>query len=231
MPKNDSKKKKKRIEIKEKQNGEQKLPNEDLLSVKLLQPMVQLSYAAAMDLVQARLRLINADLTEQCHRQVIRNMSCRIKTPDSVIKKLKKKGREVSFEEAVQTLNDIAGIRVVCFFCDDIYRIADAIKKQKDFHIIKEKDYVKNPKKSGYQSIHVIAGVPVTYNDAVTEIRVEIQIRSFAMDYWAELDTQMCYKKDAGQIANVERETRGYSDVIAKVDNKMLELRQQIEMM
>ena len=222
MPKNDSKKKKKRIEIKEKQNGEQKLPNEDLLSEKLLQPMVQLSYAAAMDLVQARLRLINADLTEQCHRQVIRNMSCRIKTPDSVIKKLKKKGREVSFEEAVQTLNDIAGIRVV---------IADAIKKQKDFHIIKEKDYVKNPKKSGYQSIHVIAGVPVTYNDAVTEIRVEIQIRSFAMDYWAELDTQMCYKKDAGQIANVERETRGYSDVIAKVDNKMLELRQQIEMM
>ena len=102
MPKNDSKKKKKRIEIKEKQNGEQKLPNEDLLSEKLLQPMVQLSYAAAMDLVQARLRLINADLTEQCHRQVIRNMSCRIKTPDSVTKKLKKKGREVSFEEAVQ---------------------------------------------------------------------------------------------------------------------------------
>ena len=109
--------------------------------------------------------------------------------------------------------------------------MADVIKKQKDFHIIKEKDYVKNPKKSGYQSIHVIAGVPVTYNDTVTEIRVEIQIRSFAMDYWAELDTQMCYKKDAGQIANVERETRGYSDVIAKVDNKMLELRRQIEMM
>ena len=197
------------------------MPNEDLLSEKLLQPMVQLSYAAAMDLVQARLRLINADLTEQCHRQVIRNMSCRIKTPDSVTKKLKKKGREVSFEEAVQTLNDIAGIRVVCFFCPAIDRIAD----------VKEKDYVKNPKKSGYQSIHVIAGVPVTYNDTVTEIRVEIQIRSFAMDYWAELDTQMCYKKDAGQIANVERETRGYSDVIAKVDNKMLELRQQIEMM
>ena len=80
------------------------MPNEDLLSEKLLQPMVQLSYAAAMDLVQARLRMINADLTEQCHRQVIRNMSCRIKTPDSVIKKLKKKGREVSFEEAVRTL-------------------------------------------------------------------------------------------------------------------------------
>ena len=192
------------------------MPNEDLLSEKLLQPMVQLSYAAAMDLVQARLRLINADLTEQCHRQVIPQYVLPHQDAGQRHQKLKKKEREVSFEEAVQTLNDIAGIRVVCFFCDDIYRIADAIKKQKDFHIIKEKDYVKNPKKSSYQSIHVIAGVPVTYNDMVTEIRVEIQIRSFAMDYWAELDTQMCYKKDAGQIANVERETRGYSDVIAR---------------
>lgn len=124
------------------------MPNEDLLSEKLLQPMVQLSYAAAMDLVQARLRLINADLTEQCHRQVIRNMSCRIKTPDSVTKKLKKKGREVSFEEAVQTLNDIAGIRVVCFFCDDIYPDCGCHQEAEGFHIIKEKDYVKIPKKA-----------------------------------------------------------------------------------
>mgnify|MGYP000636414235 CR=1 FL=1 len=106
---------------------------------------------------------------------------------------------------------------------------ADAIKKQKDFHIIKEKDYVKNPKKSGYQSIHLIVGVPVTYLEKTKEIRVEIQIRSFAMDYWAELDNQMCYKKNAGQIENVERATKDYSDVIAKVDNQMLELRRQIE--
>ena len=147
--------------------------------------------------------------------------------------------RELEFLEELQEDMKSNQIFLDGYICKEpIYRktplgreIADAIKKQKDFHIIKEKDYVKNPKKSGYQSIHVIAGVPVTYNDTVTEIRVEIQIRSFAMDYWAELDTQMCYKKDAGQIANVERETRGYSDVIAKVDNKMLELRQQIEMM
>ena len=96
---------------------------------------------------------------------------------------------------------------------------------------LKEKDYVKNPKKSGYQSIHLIVEVPVTYLEKTTKIRVEIQIRSFAMDYWAELDNQMSYKKSAGQIENVERETKDNSDVIAKVDNQMLELRRQIEKM
>lgn len=231
LPKKDSKGTKKRIEIKGNQNGVKNLSMEDLLRENIRNPMVQLSYAYAMDLVQARLRLINADLTENYHRQVIRNMSSRIKTADSIIKKLKKKEREVTFEAATETLNDIAGIRVVCYFCDDIYQIAEAVRRQKDFTILKEKDYVKNPKKSGYQSIHLIVGVPVTYNEATKEVRVEIQIRSFAMDYWAELDTQMCYKKDAGQILNVERETKDYSDVIAKVDNKMLELRKRIEKM
>ncbi len=192
-------------------------------------PMVRLSYAYAMDVVQAKLKMINADLTEQFGRQVIRTMTGRIKQTDSIAKKLMRKGREVTFQAAVDTLNDIAGIRVVCFFCDDIYRVADYVKKQKDITLLKEKDYVKNPKKSGYQSIHLIVGVPVTYLEKTKEIRVEIQIRSFAMDYWAELDNQMCYKKNAGQIENVERATKDYSDVIAKVDNQMLELRRQIE--
>lgn len=231
MPKKDSKKTKKRIEIEGSQNGAKNLSMENLLREKIQNPMVQLFYEYAMELVEARLRLINADLTEKYHRQVIRNMSSRIKTADSIIKKLKKKERSVTFEEAAETLNDIAGIRVVCYFCDDIYQVAEAVRNQKDFTILKEKDYVKTPKKSGYQSIHLIVGVPVTYNETTNEVRVEIQIRSFAMDYWAELDTQMCYKKDAGQILNVERETKNYSDVIAKVDNKMLELRKRIEKM
>lgn len=207
------------------------MSTEDLLRERLTDPMVQLCYTYAINLIQARLGIINADLTEQKHRQVVRSMSARIKTADSIIRKLVKKEREVSFENAVGTLNDIAGIRVVCFFCDDIYQVADMVKRQQDIKILKEKDYVKNPKRSGYQSIHLIVGVPVTYIDSKQEIRVEIQIRSFAMDYWAELDTQMCYKKSVGQIENVEREIKAYSDVIAKVDNKMLELRRRIENM
>lgn len=204
---------------------------ENLLREQIENPMVQFRYLYAIDVIQARLRLINADLTEQNHRQIIRSMTSRIKSTESIGKKLAKKECEVTFENAVMALNDVAGIRVVCYFCDDIYQIAAALRNQCDFRVIKEKDYVKKPKRSGYQSIHLIVGIPVTYNEETGEIRVEVQIRSFAMDYWAELDTQMCYKKDAGQIQNVEREIRDYSDVIAKVDNKMLELRRRIEKM
>lgn len=211
--------------------GEGELQAENLLREQMENPMVRLSYAYATDLIQARLRLINADLTERKRRQIVRGMSSRIKSAESICKKLVKKGREVTFENAVSVLNDIAGIRVVCYFCDDIYQIAAELQRQSDFRIIKKKDYVKNPKQSGYQSIHLIVGVPVTYRDQTRETRVEIQIRSFAMDYWAELDAQMCYKKDAGQIRHVEREIRDYSDVIAKVDNRMLELRKRIEKM
>lgn len=213
------------------QTGAKKLSMEDLLRDQIENPMVQLQYAYAMDVIQAKLRLINADLTEQYHRQVIRSMTSRIKSADSIIKKIIKKECEVTFENAVGLLNDIAGIRVICYFCDDIYRVAEAIRRQSDIRVLKEKDYVRNPKKTGYQSVHLIVGVPVTYNEETRAVRVEIQIRSFAMDYWAELDTQMCYKKNTGQILNVERETKDYSDVIAKVDNKMLELRKRIEKM
>lgn len=231
MPKKESKKKNKRIEIKETKSGADHLCMEQKLKEQIETPMVQLAYAYAMDIIQAKLRMIGADLAEQNNRQVIRSMTARIKGTDSIIKKLIRKGRDVTFTMAVETLNDIAGVRVVCYFCDDIYQVADKIRKQKDLTVIKEKDYVKMPKKSGYQSVHLIVGIPVTYGADTKEIRAEIQIRSFAMDYWAELDTQMCYKKNAGEIENVEREIRDYSDVIAKVDNKMLELRKRIERM
>ena len=202
---------------------------EQEMKKKLETPMIQYKYQYAIDLLQAKLRLINAELTEIHNRPVIRNMSERIKTADSIKKKLIKKGREVSYDVAVNSLNDIAGVRVVCYFCDDIYRVADALKRQMDISLVKEKDYVKAPKKSGYQSMHLILAVPVVYNEETEKVRVEVQIRSFAMDYWAELDSQMCYKKSAGEIDNIERESRNYSDVIAKVDNQMLELRKMVE--
>lgn len=205
------------------------LTEEQEMKQYLESPMVQLKYQYAIDLLLARLRLINAELTEKYNRPVIRNMSERIKTVDSIKKKLIKKGRRLNYETAVNSLNDIAGVRVICYFCDDIYGVAEALKKQVDIRLIKEKDYVKTPKKSGYQSMHLILAVPVTYNEEQEKIPVEVQIRSFAMDYWAELDSQMCYKKSAGEIDNIERESRNYSDVIAKVDNKMLELRKMVE--
>ena len=181
--------------------------------------MVQARYQYAIDVMLTRLRMIDADLTKKNERPLIRNLCSRIKTAESIV------------ETAVNTLNDIAGVRVVCYFADDIYQIADAVRRQKDFTIVKEKNYIRKPKKSGYQSLHLIVEVPVTYLDKTTAVRVEIQIRSVAMDYWAELDSQMCYKKDAGKLEAVEKATREYADVIAGVDQKMQELRKKIQKM
>ena len=175
--------------------------------------MVQAHYQYAIDVMLTRLRMIDADLTGKNERPLIRNLCSRIKTTESIAKKLERKNRKVTFETAVNTL------------------IADAVRRQKDLAIIKEKNYIEKPKKSGYQSLHLIVGVPVTYLDKTTTVRVEIQIRSVAMDYWAELDSQMCYKKDAGKLEAVEKATREYADVIAGVDQKMQELRKKIQKM
>lgn len=203
----------------------------ELFREKMEQPMVKAKYQYGIETVVAKLQYIHADLAEQLGRPVVRNIFSRIKTVDSICKKLEKKELDVTFENAVNNLNDIAGVRVVCYFCDDIYRIEKAVREQKDIKLIKEKDYVKKPKKSGYQSLHLIVDAPIVYNSMTETVRVEIQLRSFAMDYWAELDNQMCYKKSAGELDNIEREIRNYSDVMAEMDNKMLELRRKIESM
>ncbi len=203
----------------------------ELFRERMEQPMVKAKYQYGIESVAAKLQYIHADLAEQLGRPVVRNIFSRIKTVESICKKLEKKELDVTFENAVNNLNDIAGVRVVCYFCDDIYRIEKAVREQKDIKIIKEKDYVKKPKKSGYQSLHLIVDTPIVYNSMTEMVRVEIQLRSFAMDYWAELDNQMCYKKSAGELDNIEREIRNYSDVMAEMDNKMLELRRKIESM
>lgn len=194
-------------------------------------PMLESKYQYAINVILAKAAIINADLSDIYGRPIVRSTSSRIKSVDSIVRKLERKGYELSIESAVNNLNDIAGVRIICFFCDDIYKIAEAIKGEKDLCIIKEKDYVKKPKKSGYQSVHIIVSVPVTYNKEKELVRVEIQIRSCAMDYWAELDTQMCYKKNSTDIAIIEKEIRNYSDVMSEMDTKMLELRKKIEKM
>ena len=193
--------------------------------------MAMMMYACAIREVKTKLEVLNDELSIKNQRNPIEMIKSRVKKPMSILEKLQRRGLPVSVESMVKNLDDVAGIRIICSFVDDIYEVAEMLVRQDDVTVIAIKDYIKNPKPNGYRSYHMIVSYPVETFSGTKTIRVEIQIRSFAMDYWAELDTQMCYKKDAGQIANVERETRGYSDVIAKVDNKMLELRRQIEMM
>lgn len=140
-------------------------------------------YDYVMNSLICKLNLIDAELKTELKRPVIQKITSRIKSIESICKKLEKK----------------------------------------------EKDYVSRPKKSGYQSIHLIVEVPVSYYEKVENIRAEIQIRSFAMDYWAELDYQMCYKKSAGEVETIRKEISSYSDVMAEMDRKMIELRKRIE--
>lgn len=201
------------------------------LSQGLSDPFYQLKWEWAVSIVEFKLRMIDLELSTEYKRGVMQKMEHRIKKEESIERKLIKKGYEVSFENALEKLNDIVGVRLVCLYSDDVYQIAELLKRQKDFTLIKEKDYIKNPKKSGYQSYHLIMEVPVIYKEEVMPQRVEIQLRTVAMDYWAGVDNQICYKKSPQDVRKAEEELKNYSNIISKMDKQMLELRKKVEKM
>lgn len=198
---------------------------------KLSNPQFLLKKKWAILNVEFKLKMIDLELSTEYKRTVMQKIEHRIKKTDSITRKLVKKGYKTTFENAIGKLNDIVGIRVVCLYSDDVYKIASMLKQQKDFTLIKEKDYIQNPKKSGYQSLHLIMDVPFTYKNETEAQRVEIQIRTVAMDFWAGVDNQICYKKKPEEIKKAEEELKNYSNVISRIDRQMLELRKKVERM
>ncbi len=162
-------------------------------------------------------------------REILSGISGRIKTPESAGRKLMKKGCDITLSNAVDKLNDIAGVRVTCYFLDDVYELARHLKKHNQLHFIKEKNYIERPKASGYKSLHLIAEVPVTVEDNEMWIKTEIQIRTLAMDFWARLDHRLCYKKDVKSSKSIQKDLREYADIISRVDVQMLSLRKRID--
>ena len=154
----------------------------------------------------------------------------RVKKPKSIVEKLQRRGFEISLESMEKNLDDVAGIRIICSFLDDIYEVADMLIRQDDVKVIAVKDYIQNPKPNGYRSYHMIIEIPVFFSDSKKPIRVEVQIRTIAMDFWASLDHQLKYKKsfidDNGEISE---ELKQCAEVIAGTDVKMLEIRKKIE--
>lgn len=183
----------------------------------------------AINLLLFKLKMINIELEKKYARAVIRNIDSRIKSSESIIKKLQRKGYEISYAVATEKLNDIAGIRAVCFFVDDVYEIAELLKQQRDIKLIKEKDYIKEPKKNGYQSLHLIMQVPFFAGETCIYQKIEVQLRTAIMDSWAELDNQLCYKKEFLNTENAEEELKEYSQLIVKMDKQMLRLRKEIK--
>ncbi len=190
---------------------------------------VMMMYTCAIREVKTKLEVLNDELSVRNQRNPIEMIKSRVKKPMSIVEKLQRKGLPISLEAMVDNLDDVAGIRVICSFVDDIYDVADMLVRQDDIKVVAVKDYIKHPKSNGYRSYHMIVEIPVFFSDRKKPMRVEVQIRTIAMDFWASLDHQLKYKKEVINEAEISEELRKCAEVIAQTDQKMYEIRQQIE--
>ena len=189
---------------------------------------VNLIYSAALKHVQTKLEILNDEFQHVHRYNPIEHIKARIKTSESIVKKLKRGGYESTIENMIKYVNDIAGIRVICSFSSDIYRIADMIEDQKDIKVISVKDYITYPKASGYKSYHMIVSVPVYLSDRIVDTKVEIQIRTVAMDFWASLEHKMHYKFEGDAPEHIRNELVECARMVSDLDARMLSLNEQI---
>lgn len=189
---------------------------------------VILVYNSALKEIGTKLEILNDEFQHVHRYNPIEHIKSRIKTSESIVKKLKKHGYESTIENMVKYVNDIAGIRVICSFTSDIYRIADMISNQNDIKILAIKDYIKNPKASGYKSYHMLVSVPIFLSDRVVEAKVEVQIRTVAMDFWASLEHKIHYKFEGNAPEHIKVELVECARMVTDLDARMLSLNEEI---
>lgn len=186
-------------------------------------------YTCAMMEVETKLNVLNEEFSLQYDRNPISSIKTRLKSFGSIIEKLQRKGISLSDPDAMEgKLNDIAGVRVVCSFPEDVYMLADALLKQDDIRLLARKDYIQHPKPNGYRSLHLIVEVPIFLAQEKRMMKVEVQLRTIAMDFWASLEHQLKYKKDIANTEELTRELRDCAEVSACLDAKMEEIRKRI---
>lgn len=187
-----------------------------------------LDYNSALKQIETKLDILN-DEFQHIHRyNPIEHIKARIKTPESIVKKLRRYGLEFTLDNMEKAVNDIAGVRITCSFTSDIFRLADMIREQKDIKVLSTKDYITTPKPSGYRSYHMIISVPVYFSDRIKDVKVEIQIRTVAMDFWASLEHKINYKFEGNAPQHIKEELIECSEMIANLDAKMLSLNEEI---
>ena len=185
-------------------------------------------YNSALKEVGTKLEILNDEFQHVHKYNPIEHIKTRIKTPESIVKKLRRYGYEISIENMVKYINDIAGVRLICSFTSDIYRLAEMIGNQSDLKVLSIKDYIKNPKPNGYKSYHMVVTVPVYLADGPVQTKVEIQIRSVAMDFWASLEHKIAYKFEGNAPEGLLRELKECADVVDMLDKKMFSLNEAI---
>ena len=187
-----------------------------------------LMYNSALKEMGTKLEILNDEFQHVHQYNPIEYVKKRLKSPESIVKKLKRYGYETSIPNMMEYCNDIAGIRIVCSFTSDIYRLADMIGRQNDITVISVKDYIKNPKARGYKSYHLIVSIPIFLSDRVAETKVEIQIRTIAMDFWASLEHKIYYKFEGHAPEYISHDLQECSKIVSELDEKMLSLNEAI---
>ena len=190
---------------------------------------LMVKYECAMLEVKTKLDVLNSELSLQNHRNPFESIKCRIKKPTSIIEKLERNNLPCTIEAIEQNLNDVAGIRVICSFPDDIYKLVKYLTKQDDITVIEEKDYISNPKKNGYRSYHLILEVPIFLTNEKKPMRVEVQFRTIGMDFWASLEHKLKYKKQVADAEKITEELTYCADLISQLDNRMQQIRIRID--
>ena len=185
-------------------------------------------YRCAMMEIETKFNVLNEEFSLQFDRQPISSIKTRLKKPLSILQKLRRYGFSVNTENMEKELYDVAGIRVVCSFTDDVYMLADAFLKQDDITLIKRKDYIQSPKENGYRSLHLIVEVPIFLQHEKRIMKAEIQLRTIAMDSWASLEHQLRYKKDRELDEEEQAELRYCADLSQELDARMGELKRKV---
>ena len=210
------------------QVGDVTIPAEFLEQAEQIQGLL-LYYSYAIKGVRTKLEILNEELAFKTKRNPIESLESRVKKPASIIEKLRRRNFPVSVESVFENLHDVAGVRVICSFIDDIYDVAEMFLSQDDITLIEKKDYIQNPKSNGYRSLHLIIEVPVFLSDRTLNMKVEVQIRTMAMDFWAALEHQANYKKGIDGIDSLVVELTDCANIINQTDRRMQEIYHKIQ--
>lgn len=186
-------------------------------------------YDSALKEINTKIEIMNNEFKLKHQYNPIEHITSRIKSPESIAKKIRHNQKELKVENIVKYINDVAGIRIICSFTSDIYRIANLIAKQSDVKVLKVKDYIVCPKENGYSSYHMIVTVPIYLSKNVVETKVEIQIRTIAMDFWASLEHKIYYKFEGNAPERIQKELKECSEIVSYLDQKMLTLNEEIK--
>ena len=187
-------------------------------------------YDSAVKQLSLKFSILNNEFNVLYARNPIHHIEGRVKSQDSIVAKLLKKGLPVTIESARKNVNDIAGVRVVCSYIDDVYRVAEMLARQTDVEIVKTQDYIRSPNYNGYRSLHMDIRVPVYLSDRTEYVVAEIQIRTIAMDFWASLEHDIRYKADKSKLpAGINEEMYACADKIAEIDRQMQDMYQRIK--